>query len=66
MTKLIGVLAAATTAAAAVGASAVFYLRKAKSKKQSRWNAAKSSAIAWRRTAAQGAGKAVDRIAGRA
>jgi hypothetical protein len=63
MTKLVGVFAATVAAAAAVATGVVFFWRKTrKSKNQSRWNAAKSSAVSWSRTAAQGAG----RVAGRA
>jgi hypothetical protein len=61
--KLIGAIAGAVTAAAAVATGVVLFLRREKRKKnQSRWDAAKSSAAAWSRTAANGAG----RVAGRA
>jgi hypothetical protein len=59
--KLIGALAGAVTATAAVATGVVLFLRRRK-KNQSRWDAAKSSAASWSRTAANGAG----RVAGRA
>jgi len=61
MAKLIVPLAL-VGAATAVGG--VFLVRTRR--KRSRWSVAKSSAVSWTRSAAQGAGKAADRVAGRA
>jgi len=66
MTKLIGTVGGfAAVAAAATGV--VFFVRsKRKRDKRSRWQMAKSSAISWSRTAANGAGTAAERVVGRA
>ena len=58
MTKLIALVAAGVTAAAA---GAVFLWQKTH-RKPSRWTAAKESASAWSKAAAQGAGKAADKV----
>jgi hypothetical protein len=64
MAKLIGAFAAAAAATAA--GFVVVFRRKRKGKNPSRWQAAKSSAVSWSRTAAHGASTAADRVAGRA
>lgn len=62
MTRLIALLAAGAAAAVAV-VTAVFLQRK--KRKASRWDSAKNSASSWGKVAAQGAGKAADKVAGR-
>jgi hypothetical protein len=58
MTKLIALVAAGVTAAVA---SAIFFWQKAR-RRPSRWTAAKESASAWSKAAAQGAGKAAEKV----
>jgi hypothetical protein len=60
MTKLIALLAVGATATAAV-AGAVFFWQKSH-RKPSRWTAAKDSASAWSKAAAEGASKAADKV----
>ena len=57
MAKLIALLAVGATAAVA---GAVFWQRS--HRKPSRWTAAKDSASAWSKAAAQGAGKAAEKV----
>jgi hypothetical protein len=57
MTKLIALLAVGVTAFA----SAVFFWQKSH-RKPSRWTAAKESASAWGKAAAQAPGKAAERV----
>jgi hypothetical protein len=60
MTRLIAPLAVGTTAVTVVVAGAVFFWQRNR-RKPSRWTAAKDSASAWSKAAAQGAGKAAER-----
>jgi hypothetical protein len=60
MAKVFGVLAAASVATVA---GVVFFWRK--HHKASKWTTAKDSAVSWSKTAAQGAGKAAEKVAGR-
>jgi hypothetical protein len=60
MGKLFGVLATVSFAAAA---GVVFFSRRRQ--KASKWATAKDSAVSLSKTAAQGAGKAAEKVAGR-
>ena len=64
MAKLIAAVAAATAVAAAGAWAAVLFLRRLRTK-ASRWHSAKDAASSWSKTAAQGAGKAAVKVAGR-
>jgi len=59
MTRLIALLAAGATAAAAAGG--IFFWQRSH-RKASRWSVAKDSAFAWSKAAAQGAGKAAEKV----
>jgi hypothetical protein len=60
MAKLFGLV---TAAAVATAAGVVFLWRR--NQKASKWTTAKDSAVSWSKTAAQGAGKAAEKVAGR-
>jgi hypothetical protein len=60
MTKLIALLAVGAAATAAVAGAAFFWQRSRR--KPSRWSAAKDSASAWSKAAAQGASKAAEKV----